>query len=544
MKIPKITFQNWKSDVSAGLVVYLVALPLCLGIALASGAPLFSGIISGIIAGILVGLISGSELSVSGPAAGLTVIVAAGIHSQGTFESFLVAVLLSGIFQIIFGLLKGGEFSSFIPSTVIKGMLAAIGFTIILKQFPHILGGLPKFESEVSFWSLEGRNEALEGIQNALASIEVAAVVISILSIGLLFYWEKAKSSGKKIYSLVPGPLVVVIFGVLLNKIFSIHSQVALTAENGHLVQLPEIFGFGGLMNEIKLPDFKALFSYKTFTLALVIAIVGSVESLLCIESTDKQDPQHRISNTNQELVAQGLGNFFSGLLGGLPVTSVIVRSSANIYAGAKTRLACIVHGALLLVSVLFFSTVLNLIPLASLGAILIVVGYKLTHPSLFLKVYKEGFNQFIPFVITFFAILFTDLLKGTLIGFAASSVFILWGSFYSAIQVASHDDYFLIKFTKDVTFIHKATLKRVLLSVPENSKLIIDGSRAHFIDHDIYSTLEDFSWVANVKKIQMEKIQVDDKAFPEIVKRNKIDGILQKITFRQSTVGKRKNAA
>jgi MFS superfamily sulfate permease-like transporter len=481
---------------------------------------------------------------VSGPAAGLTVIVAAGIHTQGSFESFLVAVLLSGVFQIIFGLLKGGEFSSFIPTTVIKGMLAAIGFTIILKQFPHILGGMPKFESEVSFWSLEGRNEALEGIRNAIAGIEIAAVVISVISIGLLFYWEKSKATGKKIYSLIPGPLVVVILGVLLNKVFSIHSQIGLTAENGHLVQLPEIFGFGGLIQELKLPNFNALLSYKTFTLALVIAIVGSVETLLCIESSDKQDSEHRISNTNQELIAQGVGNFFSGLLGGLPMTSVIVRSSANIYAGAKTRLACIVHGLCLLVSVLFFATVLNLIPLASLAAILIVVGYKLTHPSLFLKVYKEGFNQFLPFAITFLAILFTDLLKGTVIGFAVSSLFILWGSFYSAIQVASHDEYFLVRFTKDVTFIHKATLKRVLLSIPENSKLIIDGSRAHFIDHDIYSTLEDYSWVATAKNIQIEKIQVNDKAFPEILKRNRIDGIIQKITFRQPIMGKRKNPA
>ncbi|HMV86485.1 MAG TPA: SulP family inorganic anion transporter [Blastocatellia bacterium] len=522
-------FNNLKEDLPAGLVVFLVALPLCLGIALASGAPLFSGVIAGIIGGLMVALLSGSEVSVSGPAAGLAVIVAAAIQNLGSFRVFLLAVALSGVIQIALGFLRAGVIGNYVPNAVIKGMLAAIGVVIILKQIPHALGRDQNFEGDFDFFfEMDKKSNTLTDILSAIYTASPAAVVITIISLGILLLWEKPFMQRYKIFKLIPGALVVVILGVLLNAAFRMVSpDFPLKVEDGHLVTLPVSDGLGGFFQQFTLPDWSALTNKQVYITALTIAIVGSIESLLSLEAADKLDPLRRISSTNKELKAQGVGNLISGLVGGLPITAVIVRSTANVYAGARTRLSALTHGVLLFVCVLLIPNLLNYIPLCSLAAILFVIGYKLTKPELYRKMYEAGLNQFLPFIVTVLAIVFTDLLTGVLIGIVFGVFFVIRTNHHSALTLVNQDNYYLIRFNKDASFVNKTELKDKLLRIPPDSKLIIDGTKAGFIDNDIYDVVTDFLESARYRKIDVELKNFSSKA--QSYRRRTTDGKLQK---------------
>lgn len=520
---------NLKFDLPAGLVVFLVALPLCLGIALASGAPLFSGVISGIIGGVVISLLSGSEVSVSGPAAGLAVIVATSIQNLGSFRIFLLAVFLSGVFQFLLGIFRAGVIGNYVPNCVIKGMLAAIGIVIILKQIPHALGRDHDFEGDFDFFfELDGKSNTLSDIVTAVYTASPAAIIITCLSLAVLLLWERPVMQKNRFFKLVPGPLIVVILGILLNELFrTTFNGFHLTAEDGHLVTLPVADGFNGFLNQFTFPDWSAWRNQQVYIVAFTIAIVGSIESLLSIEATDKLDPFRRISSTNQELKAQGIGNLISGLIGGIPITSVVVRSSANVYAGSRTRMSSFVHGLLLFFCVLLIPMVLNRIPLACLAAILFIIGYKLTKVELYKKMYESGLDQFLPFIITVVAIVFTDLLKGIFIGIFFGIIFVIRTNHHLAMTLVSQDKYYLLRFNKDVSFVNKTELKDNLASIPSDSTLIIDGTKAIFIDRDIYDVIADFQEAARYKNITVELKNFQSKA--QNYRRGGVDGKLQK---------------
>lgn len=495
--------KNLSSDAPASLVVFLVALPLCLGIALASGAPLFSGIIAGFVGGIVVGLFSGSQLSVSGPAAGLTTIVLASIAKLGPFENFLAAVVLAGVFQLILGYLRAGSIGNYFPSAVIKGMLAAIGLILILKQIPHAFGYDRDFEGDESFFQKDGENTFSE-IINAVNYVNPAAVVIAAISLAILILWERGWIKKQKFLNLIPAPLLVVAIGVILNEIFRVGFS-NFYIEKEHLVSLPVSDGIAGFIGQFSFPNFQALLSKDAIIVAATIAIVASLESLLSLEAVDKLDPHKRNSPQNQELKAQGMGNIVSGLIGGLPVTAVIVRSSANVNAGAKTKTSAILHGILLLICVMLIPAVLNKIPLASLAAILITVGYKLVKPSLVVSMYRKGRDQFIPFIVTILAILFSDLLMGIGIGIVVGLFFVLKTNFHKSLFSVNEDRNYLIRLTKDVSFLNKALLRKTFREIPDGSYVIIDGSRSAFIDQDILETINDFRESAPDRRIEIE---------------------------------------
>jgi MFS superfamily sulfate permease-like transporter len=510
----RIFLKNLRYDFPASIVVFLVALPLCLGIALASDAPLFSGVITGIIAGMVVSMLSGSELSISGPAAGLTVIVAGGIKSVGGFDAFLAAVVLAGAIQIALGFLRAGAIASLFPLSVIKGMLVAIGITIILKQIPHALGGFGAFESDMDFinW-FGGRDTTIGLILSSVVNLKASVVLISLVSMSLLLLWETPAIKNNKLLSRVPGPLVAVIFGAAVNQLLNFgFPGLALHAADGHLVQLPVLSSPAAVLNELRFPDFSALLNQNVWVLAATLAAVGSIETLLCIESTDRIDPLRRVSNPNRELLAQGTGNMLAGLVGGIPMTSVIVRSSANIYAGARTRISGFLHGLLLLISVLSLSVFLNHIPLASLAAVLIMVGYKLASPSLFKKMWKGGIEQFAPFAVTILAILSLDLLKGVLIGAAIGLIFVLRAGYSSALMVIREGNDVLFRFTKDVTFIHKVKLRKELAALEPGMHVIFNANRATYIDNDILQMLTEFRETAASRELDVEMDGVLEK--------------------------------
>lgn len=412
-----------KSDLLSGAVVFLVALPLCLGIALASGAPLFSGIIAGIIGGIVIGILSGSELSVSGPAAGLTAIVLAAVTTLGNFETFLVAVMIAGAIQIVLGLLKAGTISNYFPSNVIEGMLTGIGIIIILKQIPHAVGYDKDVEGDVAFQESATGHNTITSLLDAFNHIQPGAVLITLISLAILIAFNQIPFLKK--LKAVPGALVAVVCGVIVNEIFKTTGS-SLTIEQEHLVNLPVTDSIGALWAQLPRPDFSAVMRGDVWLMAATVAAVGSIETLLCIEASDKIDPLKRYSNTNQELLAQGTGNIISGLLGGLPMTSVIVRTSANVNSGARTRIAAISHGVFLLVAVLAIPSLLNKIPLATLAGILLMIGWKLANPSVFKHMWHTGYYQFIPFIVTVMAVVGIDLLKGVGIGLLVSIFFIL----------------------------------------------------------------------------------------------------------------------
>jgi len=498
-------FSSARSDLPAGLVVFLVALPLCLGVALASGAPLISGIIAGVIGGIVVALFSGSELSVSGPAAGLAVIVLKSIEELKSFPAFALAVLLSGAFQLGIGLLRAGVIGDFIPNMVIKGMLAGIGIVIILKQIPHALGDDNDFVGDEGFNQPDHLNTFNE-VTQSVGSINYGAIVISLISLVILFGWDHPAIRRRRWISVVPAPLLCVVFGTLMNEAFKVLAPSwVLSAAKHHLVELPVLGSIHEVLNTLQFPDFSRISDPLVWKVALTVAIVGSLESLLSLEACDKLDTEKRISNPNAELRAQGIGNLMSGFFGGLPVTSVIVRSSANIYSGAKTRLSSIIHGILLLVAVLLIPTVLNRVPLACLASILLSVGYKLSSWKIIRSVWKEGWSQFLPFVITVAAIVLTDLLKGILIGLGVSVFFVMRAYTRTALTMVKEGEDILIRLNKDLTFVNKQELKARLREVPDGARLVIDGVRAHYVDHDAAEVIREFCEGASHRGIQTQ---------------------------------------
>lgn len=496
-------FSNLKYDIPASIVVFLVALPLCLGIALASGAPMFSGIIAGIVGGIVIGSLSGSNLSVSGPAAGLTTIVAASISDLNSYEAFLCAVVLAGFLQMVLGLLKAGIIGNFFPASVIKGMLAAIGLILILKQIPHAVGFDADFEGDESFVQADGENTFTEIIR-AFQHITAGPLIIGAISLLILILWERPGIKKIKFFQWVPGALAVVVLGVLLNALFMLISP-ELIIQKEHLVSLQVSNGTNNFFDQFSLPDFSVLVNPQVYLVAVTIALVASLESILSIEAVDKLDPFKRITPLNRELRAQGIGNMASGLIGGLPITAVIVRSSANVNAGARTKLSTVLHGCMLLSSVIAIPGLLNMIPLSSLAAILIMTGYKLVKPSLVRQMARKGWSQFIPFTVTIVAILFTNLLYGIFIGTAVGLFYVLKTNFHEAVSVVHNGANYLLKLNKDVSFLNKAAIKKSFEEIPDGSTVIIDGGASQFIDADITECIEDFMSNAPNRNIRVE---------------------------------------
>lgn len=494
--------KNFPDDLAASIVVFLVALPLCLGVALASGAPPLSGIIAGITGGIVVGLASRSHLSVSGPAAGLTAIVLTAIATVGSFPGFLVAVVLAGLLQVILGFCKAGIIGDYVPNSVIKGMLAAIGIILILNQFPHLLGDDSHFETDDGVKQEKGN--IFFNFITAFSHINTTALIIGGGCLAFHFLWERITANKKGLIRFIPAPLLIVFAGIGINSFFlNANPAQALTGE--HLVKIPEASSAREFFSFFTLPDWNYFLNTDVLAIAITLALVASLESLLSIEAVDDLDPYQRVTPTNRELKAQGIGNMISGLIGGLPVTSVIVRSSANVNAGAKTKMSTIYHGALLLLSFAFIPFLLNMIPKAALAAVLIFTGYKLAKPSLFKTFYKKGWGQFLPFVITIAAILATDLLKGVLLGIAAGLFFVIKSNFKTAVFVVNDVNKYLFRLRKDVSFLNKPIIKNKLEQVPADSFVLIDASRADFIDKDIVETIEDFMLHAPLKNIQVE---------------------------------------
>lgn len=493
----------FKYDFKASLVVFLVALPLCLGIALASGAPLFSGITAGITGGIVAGLLSGSPLSVSGPAAGLTTIVALSIGTLGTYEAFLLAVVIAGVLQVILGFLKAGTVGHFFPVSVVKGMLAAIGLILILKQVPHAVGFDFDFEGDESFYQPDGRNTFSEILQG-LFSVSPAAILISTVSLVILFVWDRSVMKRMKLVEIIPAPVIIVVTGIVLHVVLRDYvPQYALSEK--HLVSVPMLSDETGAAGFFIFPDFSKWGQLDIWVVAGTIALVASLETLLSIEACDKLDPLRRMTPLNRELKAQGAANLVSGLIGGLPVTSVIVRSSANIHAGARSKASTITHAIILLLSVLLIPTILQLIPLACLAGLLMGVGFKLTEPSIYREMYRKGLSQFLPFVVTVAAVIFTDLLQGVFMGILVAVFYILKTNVGRAIILVNNGDGYLVKLTKDVSFLNKSTLRTIFYQIPPDTQLLIDGSHSKFIDHDIKETISDFIESAKSRNIQVE---------------------------------------
>lgn len=499
----KDIFRSVSKDIPASIVVTLVALPLCLGIALASGASPFSGIIAGIAGGIITGLLSGSQLSVSGPAAGLTTIVAAAIVKINVFEAFVVAVVLAGVFQVILGWIKAGVVGDYIPNTVIKGMMAAIGIILIMKQFPHLIGYDADFEGDESFFQPNNEN-TFTSITRALNFITPTAAIIGATSLVFLRIWEIPLIKKSRWMVLIPGPLVAVVSGIFLHEILTdqFHWE-ALGAK--HLVTLPVAENMRDFYSLFIFPDWQAMANPQVWIAAFTIAIVASLETLLGIEAVDKIDPQKRFTPPNRELVAQGLGNIFSGFFGGLPITSVVVRSSANVSAGAQTKLSTILHGILLLLSVLFIPHLLNKIPLAALAAVLIFTGYKLAKVSLFREFFRKGWEQFTPFFVTIVAILLSDLLIGILIGLLIGLFFVMKSNFHSSVVFVTDNDNYLLRLRKDVSFLNKPIIKNKLETIPPGSFTFIDATRADYIDKDVIDEINQFIEFAALNQIRVE---------------------------------------
>jgi MFS superfamily sulfate permease-like transporter len=494
-----------KQDIAAGLVVFLVALPLCLGIALASGAPLMSGIITGIVGGIVVSLVSGSELSVSGPAAGLTTTLVAAQSAIGSFEGLLYATMIAGGLQVILGLLRTGSLAALFPTSVIKGMLAAIGIIIILRQVPYACG-LQSLDLDEVLFPSHDPVLVWETWMSSIRTIHPGALVICLTGIALLIIWDRLAKSAGSLFKLVPGALVVVFLSVILNEIFHlIAPSLALTAQAGHLVHIPSTGGFLDLFSLMPRLDLTYLYRTTVWEMALVIALVGSIETLLSIEATDKLDPLKRPSKPNKELCAQGLGNMLAGALGGIPMTAVIVRSTANIYAGGRTRVASFVHGAMLLLCVATIPFLLNMIPLAGLASVLILVGYKLANVQLFKSVYSAGSDKFLPFLVTVISVISSDILTGVMIGTAVGLLVVVKMNYHSAFAMINDGDHYYLRFAKDVTFIQKVKLKRELSAIPNDSFITIDAGGAMFVDYDIREVIEEFRASAVDRHIEVE---------------------------------------
>ncbi|KKX48218.1 SulP family sulfate permease [Sphingobacterium sp. JUb78] len=500
----KLSKRDLKYDVPASVVVFLVALPLCLGIAMASGAPLFAGLLTGVIGGVVVSSISKSPLSVSGPAAGLTVIVLGAIQSLGAYETFLLAVVIAGILQLILGIVKAGMIGNYFPSSVIVGMLAAIGITIILKQIPLALGML-----ETHAFELDNGHGIGAFTDTLVSSIGPGALIICILSLIVLIYWP----SIPKLKS-IPAPLIVVALGIGLSFAFN---GTAFQLAESQFVLVPIVNSFAEFTGLFTLPDFTQIINKEVWIVAFTIAIIASLETLLSIEAVDKIDPFKRNTPTNRELIAQGVGNITSGLLGGLPMTSVIVRSSANVNAGGRTRQSALLHGMWLLLAILIIPNVLNFIPLSCLAAILLQTGYKLAKPALFTSMYKKGLDQFIPFFATIVAIVFTDLLMGVGIGLVVATFYILKANMQNAFKfdIVKQNDYdkAVITLAEEVSFLNKAPIQQKLYSLPKSVGLIvINGTGSKFIDKDVIEVIKDFEQNALTKGKRIELTDIEYK--------------------------------
>jgi len=502
-----MTFKYLKNDLPASIVVFFVAIPLCLGIALASGAPLFSGLIAGMIGGIVVGALSGSKIGVSGPAAGLVAIVLTAISTLGGFQNFLVAVVLAGVIQILFGVLKAGVIGYYFPSSVIKGMLTGIGIIIILKQIPHFFGYDADPEGDWSFIQVDGENTFSE-IINAVNHITIGSALIGLIGLAILVLWEKVLSKKGKIFQLIQGPLVAVVVGIIF---FSVtQGNETLGIESSHLVSVPVPEDAASFFGQFSFPNFSVITNGSVWLVAFTIALVASLETLLCVEATDKLDPHNNVTPTNRELFAQGTGNIISGMIGGLPITQVIVRSSANIQSGGRTKMSAIIHGFFLLISVILIPTLLNMIPLSVLAAILLLVGYKLAKPSLFKTMYNLGWKQFLPFTVTILGIVFIDLLWGIGLGLAVGFMIILIKSFQNSHFLhkegeGTGDGKIKMTLAEEVTFFNKAAILKELDGIPEDSYLNLDISRTRYVDNDVIEILDDFVVKAKERNISVK---------------------------------------
>jgi MFS superfamily sulfate permease-like transporter len=503
-------FKQLKQDLPASIVVFFVALPLCLGIALASGAPLFSGLIAGIIGGIVVGALSGSSIGVSGPAAGLAAIVLAAIGTLGGYENFLVAVVLGGFIQLAFGLLQAGIIGYYFPSSVIKGMLTGIGIIIILKQIPHFFGYDADPEGDFAFIQVDGQNTFSE-ILAAVNNISPGSTLIAVVGLGILILWEKVLTKKAKIFQLIQGPLVAVVLGIVFFLITKGNEMMSISEE--HLVSVPVPDDAASFLGQFSFPNFAVIGNPEIWITAFTIALVASLETLLCVEATDKLDPEKRVTPTNRELLAQGTGNVISGMIGGLPITQVIVRSSANIQSGGKTKLSAIIHGFFLLISVILIPRLLNMIPLSVLAAVLLVVGYKLAKPALFKKMYELGWKQFVPFTVTVLGIIFTDLLVGIGLGLGVGIIVILVKSYQNShflhIEDRMSNGKHKMKMTlaEEVTFFNKGAILKELDGIPENTYLELDVRNTRYLDNDIIEILDDFAFKAKNRHIDIHLI-------------------------------------
>ncbi|HZI23722.1 MAG TPA: SulP family inorganic anion transporter [Chryseolinea sp.] len=508
-------FSSVKYDLPAGIVVFFVAVPLCLGIALASGAPLFSGLIAGIVGGIVVGAVSNSSLGVSGPAAGLTVIVFSAIQQLGSFQVFLAAVVIAGVLQILLGLIRAGIIAYYFPSSVIKGMLTAIGIIIILKQIPHAFGYDADYEGDFTFLQMDGHNTFSELIY-MLEAITPGAIVVSIISLTILFLWEAHLSKKYPALKLVQGPLVAVVVGIAYQFVTAAYFP-ELSLSSQHLVNVPVSGSPSEFFAQFMLPDFTAIARLDVWIVGVTLAIVASVESLLSTEAIDKLDPYKRLTNTNRELIAQGTGNMLSGLIGGLPVTQVILRSSANVQSGGKTKLSTIFHGMLLLLCVILIPRLLNAVPLAVLASILLVIGYKLANPFVFKQMARLGWSQFLPFIATITGIVFTDLLKGISIGLIVSIVILLRNSYKNSHSLRHEkmpggSKRVKIVLAEEVFFLNKGRIKKELNDLPHGISLVIDMTKSLTIDYDVLEVIDDFRDRAKMKHIDVTVIGRDNE--------------------------------
>lgn len=504
--------KNLRYDLPASIVVCFVAVPLCLGIALASGAPLFSGLIAGIIGGIVVGILSGSPLGVSGPAAGLAVIVLSAITTLGDFRVFLLAVVLAGVIQVAMGLMRAGTVGYFFPSAVIKGMLTGIGLLICLKQLPHAVGYDADPVGDLEFVQPTGET-TLSSLSNMLEHIDGSALLVSFISLFILIFWEQVLAKRSKIFLLIQGPVVAVAFGIVF-QFFASRMAPGWALSPDHLVSVPTPGNFDEFVGMFTTPDWSHLSNSSVWVIAVTIAVVASLETLLCVSATDRMDPQKRMTPTNRELFAQGAGNIASGIIGGLPVTQVIVRSSTNIQSGGRTKVSAILHGAWLVLFVLVLPGMLNLLPLSVLAAILLVVGYKLAKPALFKKMWSLGLEQFLPFIVTVAGILLTDLLVGIGIGLAVAIVVILRRNYLNShfLHIEESDPEagrhrVRMRLSEEVTFLNKGAILKELHAVPDGAVVTIDLSNCVVPDYDVMEAIDDFRATAANRGIEVHVV-------------------------------------
>jgi len=499
--------SSWRADIPAAIVIFLVAVPLCLGIALASGAPLFSGIISGIVGGVVVGALSGSQLMVSGPAAGLSAMVMTAIVTMGSYRAFLATVVVAGLVQVLLAVARAGIVGYYFPSSVIRGMLTAIGLILILKQIPHALGYDADFEGDETFVQMNAEN-TFSAIVNALARIQPAAVILSLAGLALLVLWDRGP--GRRL-RLLPGALVAVLLGIVGQRVLPLFNP-ALQLGPEHLVGLPVIRSIADFGAMFATPDWSALLRVEAWQIGVTLGIVASLETLLTLEATDKLDRYKREAPTDRELAVQGVGNVIAGLLGGLPVTGVLVRSAANVDAGAQTKSSAILHGLLMAVAVFVIPVALNMIPLASLAAVLIYTGFRLAQPQLVRHMWSQGRMQFVPFLVTVVAILLTDLLMGIMVGLAVGFLFVLFDQLrYPCYTVVSGAGSVLkrVRLHEQVTFLNKASLAQFLDSLPAKSRIEVDGRGCRHIDHDVMEFISDFRQTAIIRQIDFRTVGI-----------------------------------